>query len=246
MIIFTSDIDWAPDEIIEYMLDIFVSYQTKCTLFVTHPSDVLKKCNRDLFEIAIHPNFNPLLNGNISDKSADSILDELMNWYPEARGVRSHSMTQNTPLLGKFLEKGLLYEANHFLPYQKIQPFKLWNGLWRIPYNWEDDIHFAYQNSFTEVGMTLNDDDLFVFDFHPIHVFLNTENEQRYQNAKEHYHNPTELKKIANQDTPGTEDMLIYLLKTIQNKQFKNNNLIGLFNNNNLTGLDNISTTKLL
>ncbi|MFY7787267.1 MAG: hypothetical protein ACOVQA_05275, partial [Thermoflexibacteraceae bacterium] len=212
MIIFTSDIDWASEEVIQDTLQLFEQHEVKCTLFVTHDSKVIRECSRKWFEVAIHPNFNPLLGGNNST-SLDQIIDDLMELYPEAKGVRSHSMTQSTPILGKFAEKGLLYDANHFLPYQKIQAFKLWNGMWRIPYNWEDDIHYLYQKSFDEVGMEIQTNDLYVFDFHPIHVFLNTDCEQTYQTAKPFYHDTSELAKYKNTTKKGARDMLIKLLK---------------------------------
>jgi hypothetical protein len=228
MIIFTSDIDWATEEVTAEMLAIFEKYQAKCTLFVTHPSQVLQNCNRNLFEIGIHPNFNALLdNNNPQHKTQDTILDELLSWYPEAKGVRSHCMTQSTPILSKFAKKGLLYDANHFLPYQKINVFKLWNGMWRIPYNWEDDIHYLYENSFDEIGMKLNNEDLFVFDFHPIHIFLNTDCEQTYIHAKPYYKKTNELKKYINTKKKGAKDILIYLLETIKENQYEQDNLIG-------------------
>ncbi len=233
MIIFTSDIDWATEEVTAEMLGIFEQYNTKCTLFVTHPSKVLQNCNRDLFEIALHPNFNPILdNNNPQNKTQDSILDELLGWYPEAKGVRSHCMTQSTPMLSKFAQKGLLYDANHFLPYQKIQAFKLWNGMWRIPYNWEDDIHYLYEKSFEETGIELNENDLFVFDFHPIHVFLNTDCEQTYINAKPFYQNTEELKKHKNTTKTGARDMLISMLKITKEKKYANDNLLGYLTQN--------------
>lgn len=150
MILFTSDIDWAPDEVIEYMLNIFTEYDVPCTLFCTHESKVLQECNRDLFEIAVHPNFNRLLFGS-DGPTADTILEEIIKIYPEAIGVRSHGMTQSTPLLNLFKQKGLKYDSNQFIPYQfNLSPYDCWTGLKRIPYNWEDDIHFSYGKSFED------------------------------------------------------------------------------------------------
>lgn len=228
MIIFTSDIDWAEEEVITYMLDIFEEYQVKCTLFATHESQVLRKCNKDLFEIAIHPNFNPVLEGK--GGNVEDILDNMMSLFPKAKGIRSHSMTQSTPLLALFAKKGLLYDANHFLPYQKIQSFKLWNGMWRIPYNWEDDIHFAYKYSFDNLQMKLNHEDLFVLDFHPIHVFLNTDCEDTYNHARKYYHDVEQLSKCKNQTKLGSKDMLIMLLETLKKEQYQFKSLLEYYN----------------
>jgi hypothetical protein len=212
MIAFTSDIDWAPEEVIADTMNLLEYYGVKCTFFSTHHSLELAKSNKKLFEIGIHPNFNPILSGK-SDKRPEDIIDDLLDIHPEAQGVRSHSMLQSTNLLQLFADKKLLYEANHFMPYQTgIKPFKLWTGMVRIPYNWEDDVHWAYGYSFDQCGMELSDDNLLVFDFHPIHIYLNTENKYRYNEAKKFYQEPKTLINYRNKEVRGTRDLFISLL----------------------------------
>ena len=48
MLAFTSDIDWAPEEVIADMLQLFEMHNVKCTLFCTHKSKVIEECNRNL------------------------------------------------------------------------------------------------------------------------------------------------------------------------------------------------------
>jgi hypothetical protein len=231
LILITLDIDWAPDEVIEDTLALFEKYEVKCTLFATHESDVIKNCNRQLFEVGIHPNFNPIINGTSQD-SPEKVIDKLLEIYPESKGVRSHSMTQSSPLLDLFKSKGLKYDSNHFLPYSEcLEPFLLWNGLFRIPYNWEDDVHFMYKNDFSSFGLDLVENCLNVFDFHPIHVFLNTEAESTYINAKEYYHNPDQLVKFRNTTNTGTRDSLIRLLKKINSDKLSNATLLEFYLN---------------
>lgn len=210
---FSIDIDWAHDDVIDYTLNLFAKHNVACTIFATHDTPVLKNLNDSLFEIAIHPNFNPnLLNGK--GKDARQIVLELMEIFPDAKGVRSHSMTQSTPLLGVFSECKLNYDSNHFLPYwPDIRPFRLWNGLVRMPYNWEDDIHFLYGNSFDDSKISLNNN-LNIFDFHPIHLFLNTDCEQTYLNAKPFGNHVEELKKYENKNKSGSRDLLIQLMQS--------------------------------
>lgn len=228
MIAFTSDIDWAPDEVIYDMLQIFEAYNVRCTLFCTHESRVLQDCNRDLFEIAVHPNFNPLLFDATVNSDAETVLDNILNIYPEAKGVRSHSMTQSTPLLNLFKRKGLLYDSNQFFPYNwTVKPYGCWTGLKRIPYNWEDDIHFSYERSFDySILDEYSSDKTIIMDFHPIHVFLNTESNETYQLAKKYYHQPTELSLMRNDDASGARDFLIKTLKEIKDKKIKTFKLI--------------------
>ncbi|MCX7877350.1 MAG: hypothetical protein N2510_01775 [Ignavibacteria bacterium] len=223
MIAFTSDIDWAPEAVIADTIEIFEKYGVKCTFFSTHYSPVLNSCNRKLFEIGIHPNFNPLLSGK--EGRAEDILFEIMELHPDAEGVRCHSMLQSSLLLHMFAERKLLYESNHFLPYHHgLKPFKLWNGLVRIPYNWEDDVHWSYGYDFSDSKMNLEDEGLVIFDFHPIHIFLNTENKYRYQEAKKFYNDPDKLLELRNKEVPGARDLLLSLLdycKSSKKETFK-------------------------
>ena len=233
MIAMTSDIDWAPEEVIKETLNIFEEYEVKCTLFCTHDSKAIKKCNRDLFEIAIHPNFNTNLFQNNGDSPLEKIK-HLLEVFPEARGVRSHSLTTSPVLSDLFSNNGLEYESNYLMPYSdKIELFKLWNGIISIPINWEDNIHFLYEYPFDNLRIDINQNLLNVFNFHPIHIFLNTNNNLTYNNAKEHYQIPNKLVDFINNDNLGTRDILIKTLSEIRSKKLKNfhlSEIINLFN----------------
>jgi hypothetical protein len=47
MHLFTSDIDWAPEEVIEDTIGLFNKYGVKCTFFCTHPSAVIDSIRSD-------------------------------------------------------------------------------------------------------------------------------------------------------------------------------------------------------
>lgn len=225
MIVLTSDIDWAPDEVIAYMLDLFEQYNVRYTLFATHETKEISIRNKNIFEIAIHPNFNPLLEGG--GGSIDKILDDILSIYPDAKGVRSHSMTQSSVILSKFVEKGLLYDATQLEPYGKVsKPFVMWNGLIRIPCNWADDLHSMYGFSFDDSRIEFKDNGLNVLIFHPIHVFLNTESPTRYIAAKKSYHEPKKLLEYRNKKMRGTKDLLVDLLQYIKVNKIQTKTLI--------------------
>lgn len=228
MIAFTCDIDWAPEAVIEDTVNLFETFGVKCTFFSTHHSLILSKCEKRLFEVGIHPDFTPLLKGK-NNRSFDDILDDIMHIHPEARGVRTHTMLQSIQILQKFADKKLVYEANTFLPYQSgLKPTKLWNGLVRIPYNWEDDVHWSYGFSFDDCRLDLGQDELIVFDFHPIHIYLNTENKYRYSEAKKHYEDPKKLLEYRNTEVPGTRDLLINLLKHCKTNNIETSRMIDI------------------
>lgn len=223
MIAITLDIDWAPEAVIKDSLNLFEKYEVKCTLFATHYSPFIDQCNRNLFEVSIHPNFNDLIDGKAHTVSASMILDELIRIYPEAKGVRSHSMTQSSKLLALFKSKGLLYDSNQFIPYNfNMKPYKCWTGIKRIPYNWEDDIHFAYGKKFDfNFGLIYNEDENYIFDFHPVHIYLNTDCQGTYDKAKIYYHDAEGLKKCRNTGEQGVRNYLENLLKFIVDKNIQ-------------------------
>ena len=184
----TFDIDWAGDGVLHDCLDLLEHYEVPSTWFVTHDTPVLARLRANpLIELGIHPNFNFLLQGDSRNgANAEEVLDRMLALVPEAKTVRSHSMTQSTPLLDMFLRKGLTHDANHFIPEQAgmtLAPWRLWNGLIKVPYSWEDDVHCMYGHGDAPAAL-LAKDGLRVFDFHPIHVFLNTEHLDRYEQAR--------------------------------------------------------------
>ena len=216
----TFDIDWAHDEIISDTIDIVEAAGVSATWFVTHETPILERlrANPD-FELGIHPNFNNLLNGNHNNgRTVEEIVDRLLELVPEAKSVRSHSMTQNSRLLQLFADKGLMFDCNHFIPIQSgmpLKPWALWNELVKVPHLWEDDAAFIYKD---EISMPdiLKFEGLKVFDFHPIHVFLNTMDSEHYESTRELHYQPSTLKQHRSKDPFGARSMLNALLSAAQ------------------------------
>ena len=183
----TIDVDWASDDVLDHAVDVLEQANAAATWFVTHDTPLLKRLRANpLFEIGIHPNFNPLLEGNGQGSSANSVLGNLQRLVPEARGVRSHSMTQSTRLLDAFQKIGMTHDCNHFIPLESgvaTRPWRHWNGLIRIPYCWEDDIWLSGQRK-TTVRDVLDHDGLMVVDFHPIHIALNCTDLDTYEKSR--------------------------------------------------------------
>jgi hypothetical protein len=218
----TFDIDWANDDVLKDTIHLVEQADVAATWFVTHKTPVLERLSENpKFEVGIHPNFNPLLSGSHdAGRNAEEVVQRCLEIAPGAKAVRSHSMTQSSVLLEVFKESGLTHDANHFVPYStgiELKPWLSWNGLVRVPYSWEDDVHILYdsigirQDCPRGIAINRSDRGLKVFDFHPVHIFLNTESLERYERTRPLHQNPAELIKHRYQGY-GTRSRLIELL----------------------------------
>lgn len=207
----TIDIDWAPDIVLAHTLELFSEAGLPCTLFATHASSCLNGLDKQKFEIGIHPNFNPLLNRDT--RKPEAIMEPLIKAFPEARGIRSHSSMVSNILIEQFGKMGFQYESNVCLPYsQNLEVLPLWNGMFRVPFNWEDYLHFSFGKSFASTELNFSKE-LNILNFHPVHIFINSDSRKRYEAARPFYQDPDHLKKFRNKGQ-GTATLLNSLLKS--------------------------------
>lgn len=213
VIAITFDVDWASDVVVADTLALLNAANVQATFFATHSTSLFNGIQGH--EIGIHPNF-------LLAKDYESELDRLMNLYPQAKGVRCHSYYQNTQILDLFVERGLQYDSNSVMfGCHNIQPFKHWNGLVRVPVFWEDDINCLVGATWNPELLPLaNPNALYVFNFHPIHIYLNTEKLSRYKTAKPYYHDPIKLREFVNPESTdvGARVFLKRLLSLVKGK----------------------------
>lgn len=224
MLTLTIDVDWAADAVLADTLQLLTDYDVNATIFATHKTHLLEGLPKKI-EVAIHPNFNDLLLGKGGNFQKE--IDELMTQFPSAKGVRSHSLVQSSHILNYFVRVGLAYDSNLFLPYQNSPPFHHFNGFVRIPYNWEDDYHYSIGRSFDAVGLNLEDHQRWnILNFHPIHLFLNTENQDRYNLSKPFHQDVNKLGEYCNRtNVPGTRDCLKMFLEYLKENHLETHNL---------------------
>ena len=187
--ILTLDVDWAPDCVIDSVAEILITNKVKATWFITHESNAVQRLreNNELFELGIHPN---MLNGSTHGKSEDEVLDHIKAIVPDAVSMRTHGLYQSSSFLTKAAkEYGVLYDVSLFLPKTPyLQPHYIkfdHSMLYRIPYFWEDDSEMFEDNPIWHISDYTQEKGLKVFDFHPIHIALNTENFERYDALKQ-------------------------------------------------------------
>lgn len=183
----TLDVDWANDPVLEWTLDLLEDQGVPATIFVTHDTPLFKRLRTGAsFEIGLHPNFRPLLAEKNHPDNAESILDRVRELAPEAVSVRSHALVDGSDLMALFARRGLTHESNLLLPFapgQELRPFKSHNGMIRVPYGWEDDVHCLHvaagRAADWRPDRVLAAPGLKVVNFHPAHLYLNTEDLNR-------------------------------------------------------------------
>jgi len=213
----TFDIDWANDDVLEDSINLVEKANISATWFVTHDTPLLNRLRANPnFELGIHPNFNFLLNGDPRNgRNAEEVIDRLLCVVPEAKSVRSHSMTQSSHLLQLFVDRGIYYDCNHYIPKDsqiKLAPWRYWlKDAIKVPYFWEDDLA-CYDERKAPFRDFFHTQGLKVFDFHPIHVFLNTDNLQQYYAAKSYITQTQELLKFRSNKADGSRTSLLQLI----------------------------------
>jgi hypothetical protein len=199
------DMDWAPEEVIDYSLALLDEYGISATLFMTNKVELHTRAH----ELAIHPNFVSV--------DFEKHLAERLEDFPDAKGTRSHSLFYTERLRPLYMKFGLEYQSNAMMyRHHGTRPFHIAPSTLEIPLFWMDNFYIEMESgrpdyNFADLG--LDEPGLKVFDFHPVHVFLNTETMDRYEEAKKHYKEPKELAAYRNTETRGTKDIFVDLLR---------------------------------
>ncbi|MBU0985471.1 MAG: hypothetical protein KKA42_16480 [candidate division Zixibacteria bacterium] len=223
--VITLDIDWAPDFVIDAVADILIRRGVKASWFITHDSPAVRRLmtRPELFDLGLHPNFLP---GSSHGNTVTEVFASLLRILPEARSMRTHGLVQSTTILAEAAEIGITIDVSIYMPHAThLAPhhFRMTDsngGLVRIPYYWEDDIETLRQDRTWRVEpRTMALPGLKVFDFHPIHVFLNTDTLTDYTELKRQGDLPglpeTTVGNYVNRTNRGTGDLFRDLLEYV-------------------------------
>lgn len=185
----TLDIDWAPDFAIDATAELLSEARVKATWFVTHASPAVDRlrARADLFELGIHPNFLP---GTTHGGTPDEILSHCLEIVPDATSLRTHGLAWSSILLERVMERPQLSaDVSLFMPMApELRPVEFWwrkEMLLRIPYYWEDSCEMSKPAaSWSLAALRGIGAGLRIFNFHPIHVYLNSNDFERYRAIK--------------------------------------------------------------
>ncbi len=186
-VLITLDTDWAPDFAIQLAARILTENKIKATWFITHDSEEIQKLLKNpLFEVGIHPNFLP---NSTQGKTEEEILQYCMRLVPNARCMRTHGLYQYSNLLVKVLElTPIRFDSSIYLPRMAniIPLVDVLKGknLVRVPYFWTDDVHLANQEKTWDIEDSFTKPGVNVFNFHPLHIYLNSCDMTAYEYTK--------------------------------------------------------------
>jgi hypothetical protein len=214
----TLDLDWADDEVLGPAIELLESARVKYTLFVTHRSALVDGlARRGACELGIHPRIDAP--GAVASQPTDdpSAFGTLRAAFPSATAVRTHSLVQSSPLHNQFAASGLTHESNTYIPAgcgMDLRPWRIWNGLIRVPFAWADDIHLYAGQADREIA-ALRDTGLCVIAVHPIHLFLNTDSTQRYASYKDAVRRGTGIDDVINRAHRGIRNIFSEMLEML-------------------------------
>lgn len=221
--ILTFDCDWAPDFVINNIINLLNEKKIKATFFITNNSQIIKKLRENkLFEVGIHPNF---FRNSTQGSNENAILNNLKQIVPEAKSIRTHGLYQSTLLLKKFQEYGIENDLSLFLPNTPniVPHYSKFFNLYRFPYFWEDDVAMTEKVNWSFDNPLYHVNGLKIFNFHPIHVFLNSRDVENYENLKKDIGlgqlNEENIKNFVNQSNEGTKSFFDEIISYIKNKE---------------------------
>ena len=224
------DTDWAPDFLLNYVVNKLIKRNIRTTWFITHDSPLIRKIieKSDLFEIGIHPNFLPT---STQGSDEDEVMEYFEKFIPNTKSIRTHALFQSTFLFRKLVKDyNIEIDVSLLLPHTPyLIPHKIFLGeklseLIRVPFFWEDDLEmYNTQSSWKLDNKWFKKEGLKIFNFHPVHIFLNSKSMENYEEIKKskpfNKCKENEITKYRNVNELGTEKFFDDVCNYIESKQ---------------------------
>ena len=169
----TIDVDFAPEYMIENIVNILDEYDINATFFATHKSSILHELELNgKYEIGIHPN---LCSNTTQGAEINEIVSILKNEYPNSVSNRFHKHNYQYSDFSILKSNGfqndvsrLQYNCSYVLP--SIQPD---SNLVLFSYIWEDGICENAGLPMDILGIDLRSPGIKIVNFHPLNVYIN-------------------------------------------------------------------------
>lgn len=203
-ICFTSDLDWAPETAVEKTLKLFIKYDIRPTIFVTHPSRIIEKY-KDKIDLGIHPNF---IQPSSQGENMGEIIDYCRNLVPETKVFRAHRWFSSNDIYDRLVKEGFTYESNVCTNMDLAEPFIQRSGMISFPVYFEDGAYIINSKKidFGLVKHKFETRGLKIINIHPMHYALNTPHFQYTRQIKD---------RLTRQEWNGMDQY------TLENLRFK-------------------------
>jgi hypothetical protein len=160
----------------------------QATIFCTQPYDCLEDTEH---ELCPHPQLDPSCDW-------DEELARTRAEFPLASGWRSHSCVYSHLLAERLAKLGYAYvsirdEIGRAVP----RPFAEAWGVWHLPIYYMDTLDISRSRFWKNrphtpfapelIETALDDDGVYVFDFHPVHIMLNSVSADSYLESRDSF-----------------------------------------------------------
>mgnify|MGYP000973128910 CR=1 FL=1 len=182
----TFDMDWESEDALKYTLNILDKFGLPATFFVTHYSKIVfNRIKNKEIHGGIHPNF---LKNSIQGKDIDEVINYCTRLLPEANCFRCHKYYDSDDAIDKLKNIGFKYDSSIYTNLEKKEPFIHKSGLLRFPVFFDDEAYLLHNNSlnFKEFERRIfKEAGLYVFNFHPMYLSINSPDYQYMKKIKD-------------------------------------------------------------
>lgn len=177
--VFTSDLDWACEDMIRVAVE--AHRGVPLTPFITHESATIGDAYQGK-HIGVHPNFRV---GSTHGEKVKEVIAEMRRLSP-SNFYRCHGFYEDSNVSVAMRENGYRFDSNLALHLQNyVIPLRHQSGSIRFPMTLEDDYLLRESGlDWEKVRSHLAAPGLKVFNFHPVHIALNTPSLEYYNEAK--------------------------------------------------------------
>ena len=172
VIVITSDVDFVSDDV---LMEAYKGLEKiPMTIFQTHHSKYLEKSFKENnWEAEIHPNF---CEGSTQGKTVAEVISFMSSIPSRNIGYRCHRYYTVNEIEEYYVEAGFKYISNVCTDLELIHPFVMRSGLVQYPIFMEDGGYLKYHGvpKATDIIKKMQEEGIYVFNFHPIHLALNS------------------------------------------------------------------------
>jgi hypothetical protein len=140
-------------------------------------------------ELCPHPTLGP-------GEDWGPLLDEARSEFPQARGFRAHNCVHSHLLALELSQRGYLYTSAHGgWDGSTASPYREAWGIWHLPIYYMDNLDFSFSRHWPGTDhrpfarelleAAVNGEGVYVFDFHPIHLMLNSVSAEAYLSRRD-------------------------------------------------------------